>query len=167
MELRGGGDGGVGSGVAEAAPGQAQGPEENEGPEEQGKAEFKENAEDECQRGENGGDAFDERVSEGKGGTGKIRLKRSAIVFHQNETDVGLRDSRKQVFVLALGFGRDFIGLGNVFFESDGVAKLALSFALEFLETREIGLRGGEMTFRSGKFDGGIFAGFGDVFDAA
>jgi hypothetical protein len=61
--------------------------------------------------------------------------------------------------VLALGFGNRFIGLGDVFFESDGVRKLPLSFPLEFLKTGETGFGGSKMPFRCGEFDGGIFTG--------
>ena len=73
---------------------------------------------------------------------------------------MGLRHRGNEAFVLALGFGNRFICLSDILFESDGVAKLAFAFALEFLETREVGLRGSEMSLGGGEFDGGIFACF-------
>ena len=147
-------------GVAKAAPHKSQGPKEDYGPEKQRQAEFEQNAKYERHGRKNGADSFHEGVSKGKGRAGEICLEGSAIVFEQNEMNVGLRDRRDQVFVLALGIGNDFTCLGDVFFESDGVAKLAFSFALEFLKTREIALRGRKVPFGRGEFDGGIFASF-------
>ncbi len=80
---------------------------------------------------------------------------------------MGLSDGGDEALVFAPSFGSNFAGLGDVFFEGDGVAKLAFALALEFLEAGEIGLRGGEMAFRGGKLDCGIFAGFGNGFGAA
>ena len=65
-----------------------------------------------------------------------------------------------KALVLALSFGNDFICLGDIFFEGDGVAKLTFAFALEFLKSREIGLRGGEMSLGGGELDGGVLARF-------
>ena len=98
---------------------------------------------------------------------GKVALERSAVVFDQRDANVGLCGGGKQSLVLALGCGNRFIGPGDVFFESDGVRKLAFSFALEFLKAREIAFGRGEMPFRGGQLDGGIFARFGDCFDTA
>src|SRR5271155_1975169 len=81
--------------------------------------------------------------------------------------DVGLRHRGNEVFVLALGFGNRFVRLSDIFFEGDGVAKLAFAFTLEFLETREVVLRSSEMSLGGGEFDSGIFACFGDCFYVA
>jgi len=102
-----------------------------------------------------------------KGHAGKIGLQRGTVIFEQGETDMGLDDGRNQALVLAFGFVHGFIGLGNIFFEGDGVAKFAFALALQFLETGKIGLRRRETSGRSSEFDGKVFTGFGDSFDAA
>src|SRR5437899_13064142 len=65
-------------------------------------------------------------------------------------------------WVLAFGIVDGFVGLRNVFLESDGISQLTFAFALQFLEAGKTGLRGGETPRRGGEFDGEIFSGLGD-----
>ena len=91
-------------------------------PEEEGKAELKEDTEHKRDEGEDGAYAFDEGVAESEGRTSKVGLEGRAEVFHQDDVNVSLRDGGDKMFMLALGCGHDVAGLGDVFFKSDRIA---------------------------------------------
>jgi len=77
-----------------------------------------------------------------------------------------LSHRRDQFLILAFRFKNGFVGLRYVFLERDYVSQLTFALALQFLQTREIGLRPVETSSLRGKFDGEIFAGFGYPFHA-
>ena len=59
---------------------------------------------------------------------------------------MGLSNGRKQPLILVFRFDDGFIGLRDVFLESNRVPQLTFALALEFLKTRKIGLRCDEMS---------------------
>ncbi len=75
---------------AKSAPGEAGEDEEQRRPEQERKAKLKEDAKNERGGGENAADSFDERIAKLKDDTRKIGPQRSAVIFHQGESDMGL-----------------------------------------------------------------------------
>ena len=125
---------GGGCRATEVAPCGSKGPEEDDGPEEQRQAEFKKNAQHERNRRENGTDSSHEGVPEGKGRAGEVCLEGRAVIFDQSDANVGLRNSGKKAFVQTQSYGGSFIGLGELIYESDGVAGSASCVHAEVFE---------------------------------
>lgn len=139
-----------GSNAAETLVENASGPEKQRQPEQERQAIAQEGAEKKSDGGKDGADALGEGITDLQSGAGEADLKRGAVILDQCEADVCLGDRGVQARLKTLGLGDGFAGLGDIFFQRDSVTQFALVLALEFLEARKIGLRGGETSCSGG-----------------
>jgi len=100
--------------VPKPSPSEAHWPEKQGKPEDERQAEFKENAQKQRHRREDGADSVHKGISEPERSTCQIRVQGGAIVFPEREADVCLGNGGEQTFVLAFSFEHSLICLGNV-----------------------------------------------------